>query len=135
MVRLQGRERLAHPLPGVRRLDPGRRTGVGSGELALPQPSLTPLTARQPHLPSRPLLRAKGTYGVDDGVTGILAPVNDADAWTAAVTKLATDPALAEEMGRAARKKVSEQFTAPAMARAYGEIYQGVARPPSSTRP
>ena len=42
---------------------------------------------------------------VEDGVTGIVVPLGDAAAFRAAVERLWGDPALAEAMGRAARRR------------------------------
>jgi phosphatidylinositol alpha 1,6-mannosyltransferase len=43
---------------------------------------------------------------VDDGVTGYLVPPGDADAFTAAVARLAADPAMRRAFGAAGRRKV-----------------------------
>jgi len=43
---------------------------------------------------------------VDDGVTGYLVPSGEADAFTAAVSRLAADPALRARFGAAGRQKV-----------------------------
>ena len=43
---------------------------------------------------------------VDDGVTGYLVPPGDADAFTAAVARLAAAPAAREAFGAAGRRKV-----------------------------
>jgi len=47
---------------------------------------------------------------VEDGVNGILVPVRDAAALTAAIRKLVLDPALAARMGAASRQKALAQF-------------------------
>lgn len=47
---------------------------------------------------------------VDDGETGILFPVRDVDALTAAVHTLAADPDRRASLGRAARQKAMESF-------------------------
>ncbi|HEY4615093.1 MAG TPA: glycosyltransferase [Citricoccus sp.] len=47
---------------------------------------------------------------VDDGATGLLVPPRDVDATAAAICRLATDPALAERMGRAGRERVVNLF-------------------------
>ncbi len=47
---------------------------------------------------------------VEDGVTGLLVPMRDADALAAAMLKLARDPALRRKMGRAGREKMIAQF-------------------------
>jgi len=47
---------------------------------------------------------------VEDGTTGLLVPPDDADALTAALRRLADDPALAERLAAAGRKRVAEAF-------------------------
>ena len=47
---------------------------------------------------------------VEDGVTGLLVPMKDADALASAMLKLARDPALRLKMGQAGRKKMIAQF-------------------------
>jgi glycosyltransferase involved in cell wall biosynthesis len=45
---------------------------------------------------------------VEDGVTGLVVPVNDAAALAAALRRLARDPALRRRLGEAARARVAE---------------------------
>lgn len=45
-----------------------------------------------------------------DGETGILVPVQDADALAAAIMKLIEDPALRQRMGRAGRERAEREF-------------------------
>lgn len=45
---------------------------------------------------------------VEDGVTGLVVPVNDARALAAALARLARDPALCRRLGDAARARVAE---------------------------
>jgi glycosyltransferase involved in cell wall biosynthesis len=45
---------------------------------------------------------------VEDGVTGLVVPVNDARALAAALGRLARDPALCRRLGEAARARVAE---------------------------
>jgi len=47
---------------------------------------------------------------VDDGVTGRLVPVRDADALAGAIEVLAVDPELRARMGKAARLKAEQEF-------------------------
>jgi glycosyltransferase involved in cell wall biosynthesis len=48
---------------------------------------------------------------VRDGVEGLLVPPGDALALAAAVCRLLTDAALAQEMGQRGRQRVLERFT------------------------
>jgi starch synthase len=79
---------------------------------------------------------------VEDGTTGLLVPFEAVDDGTqepagpdgfaadfaAAVNTLLADPARAEEMGRAGRRRVVERFSWPAIARETVAVYEGVAR-------
>ncbi len=47
---------------------------------------------------------------VEDGQTGLLCPLDDVDAFAAAIDKLAADPGLREQMGAAARRRVAANF-------------------------
>jgi glycosyltransferase involved in cell wall biosynthesis len=64
-------------------------------------------------LSERPVVAA-GAAGhlesIEDGVTGILVPVEDAEAMAAAVVRLAGDPALAKRVGHAARQSAVANF-------------------------
>lgn len=61
-----------------------------------------------------------GNPGVDDyvdhGVTGLLVPPNDVDAFAAAMDELLADPQRCAEMGAAAAVRVRERFTSGVMA-------------------
>jgi glycosyltransferase involved in cell wall biosynthesis len=48
---------------------------------------------------------------VVDGVTGFLVPPNDPEALRARIRQLLGDPALAAQLGAAARRRIAEQFT------------------------
>lgn len=77
---------------------------------------------------------------VDDGVTGLLVPIEQVQDGTgtpvhpdtfvadvaAALTALATDPARAAEMGRAARRRVEDHFAWDAIAERTIEVYRSV---------
>ena len=58
--------------------------------------------------------------GIDDyiehGVTGLLVPPGDVDAFTDALVSLLADPQRAREMGRAGRAAVEERWTSDHMA-------------------
>lgn len=61
---------------------------------------------------------------VDDGVTGLLAPTGDPEAFGAAVARLIEDAGLRDRLGTAARRAVEERFTDDAMARRSVELWQ-----------
>ena len=63
---------------------------------------------------------------VEDGVTGVLTPTDDADALVAALEPLMRDPASAAEMGARARARVLEKFSLEAEANRIAEVYRGV---------
>jgi mannosyltransferase len=63
---------------------------------------------------------------VEDGVTGVLTPPDDADALVAALEPLMRDPALATAMGERARQRVLEKFSLQAEARAIADVYRRV---------
>jgi glycosyltransferase involved in cell wall biosynthesis len=62
---------------------------------------------------------------VEDGVTGIIVPPNDAGALRRALRRILDEPAEAERMGRAARARVVERFTWPHVVARCLEIYAG----------
>lgn len=63
---------------------------------------------------------------VEDGVTGRLVPVRDAQALAGAILELVDDPALRTRMGEAARGRFLARFTAEAMVQATLEVYREV---------
>jgi rhamnosyl/mannosyltransferase len=81
---------------------------------------------------SRPMVCCEigtGTSYINvDGVTGFVVPPEDPDALRAAMQRLLDDPALAREMGEAARARLDERFSAQGMAQAYHELYREVTR-------
>lgn len=64
---------------------------------------------------------------VEDGVTGLLAPVGDARSLAAAVIRLLTSPDHAADLTRAAAIRLDADFTAEAMAEATLRVYEEVA--------
>jgi glycosyltransferase involved in cell wall biosynthesis len=64
---------------------------------------------------------------VDDGVTGLLVPVDDADALGAALHRVGVDGALRTRMGRAARAKAVEEFDERAVVAIVLETYEQIA--------
>lgn len=71
-------------------------------------------------------------YTVDEGHTGLLAPVKDAAAFATACRAILTQPELRERMGRAAFRRVQSLFTWDAVSRAleanYARLAQGTLR-------
>jgi glycosyltransferase involved in cell wall biosynthesis len=63
---------------------------------------------------------------VQDGDTGILVPMNDAQAMASAISKLLADPNLAKAMGSRGRKRVLQQFTVGHTARKVESIYGSI---------
>ena len=63
---------------------------------------------------------------IDHEVTGLLVPPHDPKALCTAITRLASDPALRQRMGAAARKKAEVQFSDAAIADVYLGMVIGV---------
>ena len=63
---------------------------------------------------------------VVDGTTGLLIPPDSPAALERALSEVAGRPGQAREMGRAARRRVLEQFTLDRMVGAYADIYEQV---------
>jgi GalNAc-alpha-(1->4)-GalNAc-alpha-(1->3)-diNAcBac-PP-undecaprenol alpha-1,4-N-acetyl-D-galactosaminyltransferase len=63
---------------------------------------------------------------VEDGVTGLVVPVNDAAALAAALRRLAADESLRKRLGEAARERISEYDLSHALAE--WEAVLGLAR-------
>lgn len=64
-------------------------------------------------------------YLVTDGVTGLLAPVDAVDAWTAAVRAL-QDASVRATYGRQARETFAREFTLKASARSMVDLHRAV---------
>jgi glycosyltransferase involved in cell wall biosynthesis len=64
---------------------------------------------------------------VEDGVTGLLAPPRDIAALGAATLRLALDPVLRRDLGRAAACRAATRFSLDAMGRAVVEVYREIA--------
>jgi sugar transferase (PEP-CTERM/EpsH1 system associated) len=60
---------------------------------------------------------------VDDGKTGYLLPVSDADAWSAALARLVDEPRERRRLGDAGRAKVQERFDWQVTVASYLEVY------------
>ncbi len=61
---------------------------------------------------------------VEDGVSGVLAPIDDAAALAQAIEPLLRDPAAAEAMGERGRQRVLDKFSVEAEAKAIAEVYK-----------
>lgn len=64
---------------------------------------------------------------VEHGVTGLLVPPDDEEAFADAVASLLRDPAAAAEMGRAARRSVERAFTTDHVAADLAKVLRSVA--------
>ncbi len=86
-----------------------------------------PLAVIEAMLAERPVI-ASDVGGVSelvlDGVTGVLVPPEDPDALGRAIARLLGEPAVAAEMGKRARERALEHFSAAAMARSYEALYR-----------
>ena len=63
---------------------------------------------------------------VTDGVEGLVVPVRDPEAMTAALTRLASDRNLARRMGEAARKRILHEFTIKQQIDQFIELFQNI---------
>lgn len=68
-------------------------------------------------------------HTVADGLTGLLVPAHDPDAVALALVRLLDNGALRARMGRAARRRVNEQFTWQTVTEALEAVYFEVAAP------
>jgi glycosyltransferase involved in cell wall biosynthesis len=72
--------------------------------------------------------RAGGTVeAVEDGVTGLLVPVNDEAGFSSALGRLARDPALRERLGAAARQRAATMFGMDRMVAEFAALYEDLA--------
>jgi len=69
---------------------------------------------------------------VEDGVSGLLAPVGDIAALARAVDHLIAKPGARAVMGAAARRRATEQFSAERVVGQYVELYERVCDRPAS---
>ena len=73
--------------------------------------------------------RAGGTAEVVvDGESGLLVPINDGAAVSAALLRLAGDPELRARLGSAARERVATAFSMDGMVAEYAALYEELAQ-------
>ena len=70
---------------------------------------------------------------VQNDTTGILVPVGDAQAFAAALVRLAGDPELAARMGQAGRELYRTHFSFERMIDEYADVLNGMLATPTST--
>jgi glycosyltransferase involved in cell wall biosynthesis len=79
---------------------------------------------------ARPIVAtAAGGSGeiVIDGETGLLAPINDVDAISAAIRRLVVDPDLRDRLGLAARRRAETTFRMSRFVAEYAALYEELA--------
>ncbi len=85
--------------------------------------SLTVLEAMAAGLPAVVTAVGGNPEIVVEGVTGRLVPARDPDTLASVLIEVLSDPARAEEMGRAGRRRVAEHFDIRRMVREYEALY------------
>lgn len=65
---------------------------------------------------------------IEDGMSGYLFPPGDVERLSSLLEQCIGDGALAQQLGRAARRRCEECFSLDAMASAYGQMYEDLAR-------
>lgn len=88
-----------------------------------------PLAVVEAMLAGVPVVAADvGSVGeaVIDGETGLLAPVEDAEAVAERLRRVLSEPELARLLGDAGRDRAQKLFTAEAMARAFEALYREI---------
>jgi glycosyltransferase involved in cell wall biosynthesis len=78
----------------------------------------------------RPVVSTDGPSGpaeiITDGENGLLVPVSDAPALASAIRRVLTDPALAQRLGAAGRRR-ADDFHIRTSAAAYADVFREVA--------
>jgi glycosyltransferase involved in cell wall biosynthesis len=67
---------------------------------------------------------------IEDGVHGLLVPPDDDRRLAEAIGRLLGDPALAQRLGEAARRRAGARYSREAMVRRFEDFYQGLALRP-----
>ncbi|OYN87982.1 glycosyltransferase family 4 protein [Parenemella sanctibonifatiensis] len=84
-----------------------------------------------------PTITTRATGAIDSvvpEVTGLLVDVDDADAMTQAIRRLASDPELASTLGQAAQRRVDEEFRPEQIWSGVAEILSGEPAPVHAAR-
>jgi L-malate glycosyltransferase len=66
---------------------------------------------------------------IDDGRTGLLVPVGDAEAWSSAMIRVLRDRPLAKNLGDAALRRVEEEFALTIVVDRYEALYRRLLTP------
>jgi len=64
---------------------------------------------------------------IEDGVTGLLTPIDDAGAMAHAISRLVAEPKLAADMAREGRKQYEHHYTEEAVLPKYLDLFEGLA--------
>jgi D-inositol-3-phosphate glycosyltransferase len=115
---------------GMRQQD-SLRNYYSAGDVVVTTPWYEPfgLTPLEGQACGRPVIgSAVGgiAYTVVDGVTGFLVPPRDPETLAARLYTLMMEPDLSERMGRAARKRVEQEFTWPRVAERTASLYEAL---------
>ncbi len=90
-----------------------------------------PTVALEASAAGKPIVATLATGAIDaveDGVTGLLVPVGDADALARAFLDLIEHPELAARMGAAGRARVSESYTTLKVSQGLADLYHQLLR-------
>ena len=86
--------------------------------------SITLLESMRQGLPTVVTRVGGNPEAVVEGVTGFLVPVDEPGAFVERIVRLARDPELRSRLGDAGKRRVTEQFGMPEVARRYLTVYE-----------